>query len=517
MTATDRGGTHNSMPDRLTTDHGTPVADNRNSLTAGRRGPVLLADHQLVEKLAHLNRERIPERVVGARGTAAFGFFQPVDGLERYTKAGVFADNRATPVAVRFSTFTHSRHTPETLRDLRGFAVKFYTPEGNYDLVCGSLPVFFIRDGMRFPDLVHALKPDPAAGLPSSDRTFDFFSLLPESTHALVWLYSDHGIPKGYRHMPAYSVSAYMWINARGDARYVKYHWRPSLGAEHFSADEARTLQGRDVNHATRDLSTALRGGSTVEYDLLVQIMEPEEQQELRVDALDATIMWPQERWPLVPAGHLILNRAPLNDFAESEQLAFSASTLVPGIELSADRLLQPRAFAYPDAQRHRLGVNHAQLAVNRPRIGVHTYNQDGSMVLEFTGSSVNYEPSASGEYAPTGEAQSWSLPVEGSVTREPIDAVDDFAQAGETWRGFTAPMRLSVIRNLGDELATVKNQKTVEAICAHLKQADALLGDAVLRRAQGRLDDLTAIEAQLSPPAEPSSETPAAPGTTTD
>lgn len=487
------------MADPLTTNQGSPVADNQNSLTAGRRGPTLISDHHLIEKLAHLNRERIPERVAGASGATAFGSFQPAEGLAQYTKAAVFSRDRSTPAGARFSMFTHSRHAPETLRDLRGFAVKFYTSQGNYDLVGASLPVFFIRDAMKFPDLVHALKPDPVTGLQETERLFDFLSFVPESTHMLVWLFSDMGIPRSYRHMPGFGVSAYIWVNSRGDVRNVRYHWRPLAGEAYFTQDEAASMQGRDVSHATRDLYATLRGGSTVEYDLYVQVMELEEEQELGKDPLDATALWPEDRWPLIHAGRLTLNRAPLNDFAESEQFAVAPSSLVPGIELSADKLLQARAFAYPDAQRHRLGANFAQLPVNRPRIGVHTHQQDGSMAIEFSGSSTNYEPNSAGEYLQSGQPLDWQLPLEQAVTREKIGLFDDFAQAGETWRSFSGPLRVSVIRNLGDELARVQNQRVVQTICGHLRQADPYLGDAVLRRSQGQLADLGAVEAELS------------------
>jgi catalase len=487
------------MPDHLTTNQGTPVADDQNSLSAGRRGPTLLADHHLLEKLAHFNRERIPDRVVGARGAAAFGTFQPAEGLDAYTKAAVFTRDASTPVSVRFSMLTQPREAPETWRDARGFAVKFYSSEGNYDLVGASLPVFFIRDGMQFPDLMHALRPDPVTGLRQPDRTFDYLSFHPEATHMLVWLYSDMGTPKSYRHMAGYGVDAYVWLNARGEPRYVKYHWKPSVGEEYFTLDEARAMQAQDVSHATRDLYATMRSGSTVDYELYVQLMAPDEQQALGLDPLDATVLWPLETWPLIRAGRMSLTRTPLNDFAESEQFAVSPSATVPGIEVSTDRLLQARAFAYPDAQRHRLGPNYLQLPVNRPRIAVRTHQQAGLMALDFSGSSTNYEPSTAGEHLPTGQPFDLSMQLEDAVTRSRIELVDDFRQAGASWRGFSVPMRVSVIRNLGDELAGLSSEKIVQAICGYLRQADAFLGDAVLRRAQGRLPDLAEVTTELS------------------
>jgi len=491
------------MPDQLTTNQGSPVADNQNSLTAGSRGPTLVADHHLLEKLAHLNRERIPERVVGALGATAFGTFQPAEDLAQFTKASVFTRDRSTPVATRFSMFTHSRHAPETLRDLRGMSVKFYSSQGNYDIATGTLPVFFIRDAMKFADLVHALKPDPVTATHDPARLFDFLSFLPEATHMLVWLYSDMGIPRGYRHMPAFSVNTYIWINGKGSARNVRYHWRPSAGEAYFTQDEAASMQAKDFSHATRDLYATLHSGSAVEYDLYVQIMEFEDEQQLGHDPLDATVMWPDDRWPLIHAGHMTLNRATLNDFAEGEQLAFSPSAVVPGIELSADKLLHGRAFAYPDAQRYRLGANYLQLPVNRPRIAVHNQQQDGAMALEFEDSSTNYEPNIAARHLAAGEGLDWSQPLEPAVARQRLALVDDFAQAGASWRSFSGPMRVSVIRNLGDELARVGNAKVVQTICGYLRQADAYLGDAVLRRARGQLDDLAAVEADLSAQSE--------------
>jgi len=368
--------------------------------------------------------------------------------------------------------------------------------------------VFFIREAMKFADLVHAMKPDPVTALTDPSRLLDFLSFTPESTHMLVWLYSDMGIPRSYRHMPAFGADTYVWVNGRGAARYVRYHWRPAAGEAFFAPDEAAAMQAKDFNHATRDLYTTMQSGSAVEHDLYVQLMEPEEQQELAVDALDATVIWPQERWPLVRAGRMTLTRAPLNDFAESEQLGFSPAAVVPGIELSADRLLQGRGFAYADAQRHRLGTNYLQLSVNRPRIGVHNQQQDGQMTTEFASTSVNYEPNVAGEYLQSSEPLDWAPPIEeAAATRASTPLIDDFTQAGESWRSFSAPMRVSVIRNLGDELAGVGDQKVVSTICGFLRRADAYLGDAVLRRARGQLADLGGVEAELSgagPDAEP-------------
>jgi len=490
------------MPDRLTTNQGAAVPDNQHSLTAGRRGPTLVTDHHLIEKLAHFDRERIPERVVNARGAAAFGTFRLTNPLPQFTKAAVFARDATTPVGARFSTFIHSKGSPETLRDPRGFAVKFYTSQGNYDLVGSSLPVSFIRDAMKFPDLVHAMKPDPATGVQDPNRIFDFLNFVPEATHMLVWLYSDLGIPKGYRHMLGFGVHAFVWINERDEARYVKYHWKPVAGIESFTAPEAAAMQAKDFSHATRDLWSTLRTGAVVEYDLYVQVMETSDELELTWDPVDATKTWPEERWPLALVGRMTLNRAPLNEFAESEQFAVTPSALVPGVELSPDKLLQGRAFAYPDTQRHRLGANYLQLPVNRPRVAVHNQQQDGPMAIDFSSSGVNYEPNGAHEHEQSGDPARWQLTIAGTVTREKIPNPDDFTQAGETWRGLIPALRFSVVRNLGDELARVRDQKIVSTIIGFLTQADAPLGELVRRRARGELDDAALAALQTAEPA---------------
>jgi catalase len=489
------------MANKLTTNQGAPVPDDQNSLTAGRRGPMLLADHHLLEKLAHFNRERIPERVVNARGASAFGIFRPEPGLHRFTKAVVFARDMETPVAVRFSTFTHSRHSPETVRDPRGFAVKFYTTEGNYDLVGSSLPVFFIRDPMRFPDLVHALKPDPATAVQDPNRLFDFLSFAPECTHMLIWLYSDRGIPSDYRHLEGYGVHTYVWTNARGEQRYVRYTWKPFAGVKCMTREEAARTQAQDFSHATRDLYAALAKGGTVEFELYVQLMHiKEEEESFAWDPLDVTKIWPEDAYPLRRAGSLSLNRGPVNEFAENEQLAFAPSAVVSGIDLSADKLLQGRSFAYPDSQRHRLGANYLQLPVNRPKIAVRNVQQDGPMSFEFSGSHVNYQPSTTGENLPTGTPLDYPMPLVGTVSRERIPKTDDYTQAGLTWRRFEESLRISVVENLGDELSKVRDDEVVDTIIGFLSRADALLGESVRRRARGDLAD----PAQLLKPSEP-------------
>jgi catalase len=344
----------------LTTNLGVPVADNQNSLTLGERGPVLLQDFQLIEKLAHFDRERIPERVVHAKGAGAYGYFQVYKSMADYTKASFLQDpNKQTPVFVRFSTVVGARGSADTARDPRGFAVKFYTAEGNYDLVGNNLPVFFIRDSIKFPDMVHAFKPSPDTNIPTSSsansRFWDFISLTPESTHMITWLFSDRGTVKSYRKMEGFGVNTYKWVNAAGKAIYIKYHWKPVAGVETIDRHEATRLAGEDPDIATRDLYYTIASGKTVEFELKVQMMEIADELRQSFDPLDATKTWPEDKFPLMLAGKMILNRNQENYFAEVEQAAFSPSSVVLGVELSPDKLLQGRAFSYADTQRYRL------------------------------------------------------------------------------------------------------------------------------------------------------------------
>jgi catalase len=356
----------------LTTNQGVPITDNQNSLTVGERGPVLLQDVQFIEKMAHFDRERIPERVVHAKGAGAHGYFQVYKSMAAYTMAKFLQDSeKKTPVFVRFSTVTGGRGSVDTARDPRGFAVKFYTEEGNYDLVGNNLPVFFIRDAIKFPDMVHAFKGEPDNNIPSSSSShnnfWDFISLTPESTHMIIWLFSDRGTPKSYRMTEGFGVNTYVWVNSKGKRQYVKYHWKPKLGLQNLDRYEATRLAGVDPDYLTRDLWNTIAKGGIVEYELCVQLMEIEDELKQDFDPLDPTKTWPEDKFPLMPVGKMVLNRNPKNFFAETEQAAFCPASIVPGIEFSADKLLQGRTFSYADTQRHRLGPNYLQIPVNRP------------------------------------------------------------------------------------------------------------------------------------------------------
>ncbi|MCD7035223.1 catalase [Metabacillus sp. GX 13764] len=482
----------------LTTNQGTPVGDNQNSRTAGRRGPTLLEDYHLLEKLAHFDRERIPERVVHARGAGAYGVFKVETSMAPFTKAAFLQDEgKETPVFVRFSTVIHPKGSPETLRDPRGFAVKFYTEEGNYDLVGNNLPVFFIRDAMKFPDMVHAFKPAPDTNIQQADRFWDFCSLSPESTHMLTWLFSDYGIPASYREMEGSSVHAFKWISAQGQAVYVKYHWKPHAGVRNLSMEEAAEIQKEDFNHATADLFQAIQEGNFPKWDLHVQIMPVEEYDRLDFDPCDPTKNWPEDDYPLQKVGTMTLNKNPENFFAETEQAAFSPSALVPGIEPSEDKLLQGRLFSYPDTQRHRLGGNYLQIPVNCPFAKVNNYQQDGFMQMNKPHSPINYQPNRhEGTPQEAPEYRDSTQPLqEGYISREKIEKPNDFKQAGERYRAFSKEEQDSLIRNLAADLAKVNQRTSLLAIC-NFYRADADYGQRV---ADALGVDISAYTAHLS------------------
>ncbi|AZS17722.1 catalase [Paenibacillus lutimineralis] len=483
------------MNNRLTTNQGAPVGDNQNSRTAGQRGPTLLEDYHLLEKLGHFDRERIPERVVHARGAGAHGVFVTEQSMSEYTKAHFLQEiGREIPVFVRFSTVIHGTGSPETARDPRGFAVKFYTEEGNYDLVGNHLPVFFIRDAIKFPDMVHSLKPAPNKNIQDPARYWDFMTLSTESTHMMTWLFSDNGTPANYRQMDGFGVHAFKWINAKGRMTYVKYTWRSKQGVKNLSAAEVQEVQGRDFNHATRDLHDHIEQGDFPQWELNVQLMPVEDLDRWGFDPLDPTKVWPEDHYPLVKVGTMTLNQNPVNYFAEVEQVAFSPSVLVSGIEPSEDKLLQGRLFSYPDTQRYRLGANYLQIPVNCPYAPVRNHQRDGLMNVKQDPSPVNYEPNSS-EDSPkeAPEYQDSVVPLSGQAGRERIAKTDDFTQAGELYRSFTSEERDHLISNLVSDLRQTNEQIQLRAICNFFR-ADSGYG---MRLAQELGVDISGFIAQ--------------------
>jgi len=467
----------------LTTNQGVPVSDNQNSLTVGERGPVLLQDVHLIEKLAHFDRERIPERVVHAKGAGAHGYFQVYKSMAKYTCAKFLQNpKKKTPVFVRFSTVVGSKGSADTARDPRGFAVKFYTEDGNYDLVGNNLPVFFIRDAIKFPDMVHAFKPAPDTNIVNDNRFWDFISLTPESTHMITWLFSDRGTIKSYRKTEGFGVNTYKWVNAEGKAVYVKYHWKPKAGIETIDRHEATRLAGEDPDIATRDLYETIASGKSVEYELHVQIMEIADELKQDFDPLDPTKTWPEDKFPLMPVGKMVLDRNPENFFAETEQAAFCPASIVPGIDLSADKLLQGRVFSYADTQRHRLGPNYLQLPINRPKVPVNNNQRDGAMqYAPYEGGTVNYEPNTLADGIPR-EAPATAMTqahLEGKIVRHKISLTSDFEQAGERYRSLSKVDQDHLVDNIVDSLG--KAEKPIQQrMVGNLTKADPELGKRV-------------------------------------
>lgn len=423
----------------MTTANGTPVDDDQNTLTAGARGPALLQDIHLIEKLAHFDRERIPERVVHAKGAGAWGYFEVTHDVTKYTRAAFLSEiGKRTEVFVRFSTVGGEKGSADTERDPRGFAVKFFTEEGNYDMVGNNTPIFFIRDPLKFPDFIHTQKRHPGTNLKDPNMFWDFLSLTPESVHQVTILFSDRGTPYGYRNMNGYSGHTFMWYNEKGDHNWVKLHFKTEQGIRNLTREEAVRLAGEDPDFATRDLYEAIARREYPAWTVYAQIMTPEQEREYRFDAFDITKVWPHADFPLIPVGRMVLNRNPRNYFAEVEQAAFSPGNLVPGIAPSPDKMLQGRLFSYHDTHRHRLGANYQLLPVNRPRgTEVHSYQRDGFMRFDDNGGDgPNYWPNSFGGPAPRAAMAPPPFAVEGQAARHKYEHPnDDFVQAGALYR----------------------------------------------------------------------------------
>ena len=480
----------------LTRDNGAPVGDNQNSQTAGPNGPVLLQDVQLIQKLQRFDRERIPERVVHARGTGAYGVFVASKDISDLTRAKVFTPGEETPVFVRFSSVVHGNHSPETLRDPRGFGTKFYTREGNWDLVGNNLPVFFIRDAIKFPDMVHAFKPAPDTNVQDPNRVFDFFSHQPEGTHTLTRVYSDYGTPTSYREMDGNSVHAYKFVNAKGQVHYVKFHWKSLQGQKTLTAKDAEAVQGKNFNHMTQDLIAAINKGDYPKCDLYVQVLKPEQLAKFDFDPLDATKIWPDV--PEVKIGTMTLNKNPGNVFLETEQAALAPSNLVPGIEPSEDRLLQGRIFSYADTQLYRVGTNGLQLPVNRPRTAAVNYNQDGTLNAGTKKGNVNYEPSERADVAADAGAKYSHLPLTGTTQQQRIARTQNFKQAGDFYRSLSAQEQANLVSNLAGDLGQVKDDGVKYTMLSYFQKADANYGRALAQAVKADPARVQAMAAKL-------------------
>ncbi|WP_138732982.1 catalase [Modestobacter excelsi] len=477
----------------LTNRQGHPVYDNQNQRTVGARGPATLENYQFLEKISHFDRERIPERVVHARGATAFGVFV-ADGtvgdepISTYTRAKLFQEKgKETPVALRFSTVAGGRDSSEATRDPRGFAVKFYTEDGNWDLVGNNLGVFFIRDAIKFPDFIHSQKPDPVNfDRQVANRVFDFWSQSPEAMHMITLVLSPRGTPSSYRFMQGFGVNTYKWVNAAGETKLVKYHWLPQQGVKSWTQADAEIAQGRELGVHTKDLYEAIERGDFPSWDLHVQLMDDHDHPELDFDPLDDTKTWPENDFPLRKVGTLTLNRAPEDFFAESEQIAFGTGVLVDGLDFSDDKMLVGRTFSYSDTQRYRVGPNYLQLPVNAPRTRVATNQRDGQMAFhqdraEGTNPHVNYEPSITGglreaQY-PTHDEQ--GPEITGRLTRKRIDRTDDYTQAGQRYLLSEEWEKDDLVANLVDGLSQC-DRPIQERMVWHLFMAEDELGKRV-------------------------------------
>ena len=479
----------------LTNNFGAPVDDDQNSVTAGNPGPVLMQDVHLLEKLSHFDRERIPERVVHAKGAGAFGYFAVTADVTKYTRARFLsAVGKRTEVFLRFSTVGGEKGSADAERDPRGFALKFYTEEGNYDLVGNNTPVFFIRDPLKFSDFIHTQKRNPATNLKDPDMFWDFLSLTPESIHQVTVLFSDRGTPRTYRNMNGYSSHAYKWYNAKGEYSWVKYHFKTEQGIQNLTRQEAEVMKGKDPDHATRDLSESIKRGEYPSWRLEMQIMPPEPAAKYRFDPFDITKVWPHADFPPIVIGRLVLNKNPENYFAEVEQSAFSPANFVPGIAASPDKMLQGRLFSYHDTHRHRLGPNYHLLPVNAPKAcQVDNYQRDGFMRVDGNfGGGPNYYPNSFGGPEPRPEIAEPSFEVSGKAGRQKyVHPNDDFVQAGTLYKKvMTDADRDHLVGNIVDHLGGA--QKRIQyRQCAIFYKADQGYGKRV---AQGLKLDLKEV-----------------------
>ena len=470
---------------KLTTSAGIPVSDNQNSLTAGERGPTLMQDHVLLEKLAHFNRERIPERVVHAKAAGAHGTFTVTHDITKYTKAKIFSKvGKKTEMFGRFSTVAGEKGSADTVRDVRGFALKFYTEEGNWDMVGNNTPVFFIRDAMKFPDFIHTQKRMAQTNLRSHTMWWDFWSQVPEALHQVTILFSDRGIPKGIAYMNGYGSHTYSFINAKNERFWVKFHFKTNQGIQCMMQAEADKIAGENPDYHTEQLFEMIEGGEYPSWTFYVQVMPEAEAEGYRWNPFDLTKVWPHGDYPLIEVGQMELNRNPENYFAEVEQSAFSPANVVPGISFSPCKMLQARIFSYADAHRYRLGANYESLPINRPKCEVNNYQRDGAMRFDGNaGSAVNYEPNSfGGPKADTAFAEP-PLKISGDADRydqkRGVDA--DYVQPGNLFRLMPADEQKRLIENITGSLKKVSKELQKKMV-AHFSKADKDYGGGIAK-----------------------------------
>nr|WP_211340602.1 catalase KatA [Mesobacillus subterraneus] len=472
----------NYQKNHLTTSWGAPVGDNQNSMTAGQRGPTLIQDVHLLEKLAHFNRERVPERVVHAKGAGAHGYFEVTNDVTRYTKAAFLSEvGKKTPLFIRFSTVAGELGSADTVRDPRGFAVKFYTEEGNYDIVGNNTPVFFIRDAIKFPDFIHTQKRNPQTHLKDPNAVWDFWSLSPESLHQVTILMSDRGIPATLRHMHGFGSHTFKWTNEDGDGVWIKYHFKTEQGVKNLAPDVAAKIAGENPDYHTEDLFNAIEADDFPAWKLYVQIMPLEDANTYRFDPFDVTKVWSQKDYPLIEVGRMVLDRNPENYFAEVEQATFSPGNLVPGVDVSPDKMLQGRLFAYSDAHRYRVGANHNHLPINRPKLEMNSYQRDGQMRFDGNGGkAVNYEPNSFGGPTEVQEHKQASFPVSGVAENVAYDHNDHYTQAGDLYRLMNEEERERLVANIVAAMKPVQRDDIKLRQIGHFYKADPEYGTRI-------------------------------------
>ena len=482
---------------RLTTDSGAPIYDNQNSQTAGADGPILMQDHNLIEKLAKFDRERIPERVVHARGSGAFGFFEVTQDVTHWTKAKFLGMvGKKTEVFIRFSTVALEKGSADTVRDPRGFALRFYTEDGNYDLVGNNTPIFFLRDPLKFPDFIHSQKRDPYTNVQEPDNAWDFFSLSPEATHQFTWLFGDRGIPYSYRHMDGFGSHTFQWLNEEGQAYWVKYHFKTDQGIKCLTNDEANKIAGDNPNHHHLDLLNSIEKGDFPTWTVSVQVMPVADAEKYRFNPFDLTKVWSQRDYPRYEIGKLVLNRNPDNYFSDVEQAALNPANFVPGIGPSPDKMLQGRLFAYGDTQRYRLGINHNEIPVNKAKgcpFAAGNYGRDGAMRTDANGGrSKNYEPNSFDGPKETRVPTYQPIPVQGQSgeQKQTLHKDDnDFVQAGDLYRLMKDDEKKRLIENIAGVLSAVTRDDIISRSINNFNNADDDFGC----RLKKRVDELRA------------------------
>ncbi len=468
--------------DKLTNRTGAPVSDNQNILTAGRRGPALLQDIWFLEKMAHFDREVIPERRMHAKGSGAFGVFKVTHDITKYTRAKLFSTvGKETPLFIRFSTVAGERGAADAERDIRGFALKFYTEEGNWDLVGNNTPVFFLRDPLKFPDLNHAVKRDPRTNMRSADNNWDFWTLLPESLHQVTITMSDRGIPKSYRHMDGFGSHTFSFINDENKRFWVKFHFKTQQGIQNISNAEAKSIIGEDRESHQKDLYESIKTGNFPKWTMYVQIMKEEEADRYSVNPFDLTKVWPHGDYPLIQVGEFTLNRNPSNYFAEVEQAAFNPASIVPGIGFSPDKMLQGRLFSYGDTQRYRLGVNHHQIPVNAPKCPYHSYHRDGAMRTDGNfESTLGYEPNSFKQWEEQPDFSEPPLKINGDAGHWDHREDDDyFSQPGNLFRLMSDVQKEILFQNTAEAVGEAQQFIQIRHI-RNCYQADPAYGEGV-------------------------------------